>query len=309
MSRTRLGVTGSRFTINGKPTFLVGISFYGALGAPQPLLERDLQEIRRVRLRWLRIWATWNAFGHNVSAVDEQGNPREPFMSKLRWLVAHCDRLGLIVDVTLTRGKPPLPYDLQSHTRAVTSIVQALKPFQNWYMDLANERNVRDARYVSFDELKVLHKTALQVDGERLVTASEGGDINRESLRAFLHTVKVHFVCPHRPRDAQSTRQTKAKTEQYLQWMQAEGQIVPVHYQEPFRRGYGRWQPVAEDFLTDLHQAREGGAAGWCLHNGDQRDQPDERPRRSFDLREKRLFEQLDEEERKVVEAIARGNW
>ena len=76
---------------------------------------------------------------------------------------------------------------------------------------------------------------------------------------------------------------------------------MPVHYQEPFRRGYGERSPAAEDFLTDLRGACAGGAAGWCFHNGDQRDGPERRPRRSFDLRAQRLFDQLDAEELKVV--------
>jgi hypothetical protein len=76
---------------------------------------------------------------------------------------------------------------------------------------------------------------------------------------------------------------------------------VPVHFQEPFRRGYGKWQPGAEDFVDDLKGARAGGAAGWCFHNGDERSAKDGKPRRSFDLREKRLFEQLDEEENRAL--------
>ena len=32
---TVLGIDGTRFTLNGKPTFLLGISYYGALGAPR----------------------------------------------------------------------------------------------------------------------------------------------------------------------------------------------------------------------------------------------------------------------------------
>jgi len=139
------------------------------------------------------------------------------------------------------------------------------------------------------------------------VTASEGGDIDRDSLRTYLQKVQVSFVCPHRPRNAASPRQTEARTREYLQWLREEGQTVPVHYQEPFRRGYGQWQPVADDFLTDLRGAKEGGAAGWCLHNGDQRDRADGTPRRSFDMREKRLFDQLDDEERQVITAIERG--
>ena len=44
-----------------------------------------------------------------------------------------------------------------------------------------------------------------------------------------------------------------------------------------------------------------GGAAGWCFHNGAQRTTPDNRPRRSFDMRQQRLFDQLDDVENNVV--------
>ena len=84
------------------------------------------------------------------------------------------------------------------------------------------------------------------------------------------------------------------------------GRTVPVHYQEPFRRGFTpkRWQPNAEDFLADMKGALEAGAAGWCLHNGDQKDKPQSKPRRSFDMREARLFDQLDEQEMKFIHQI-----
>ena len=68
-------------------------------------------------------------------------------------------------------------------------------------------------------------------------------------------------------------------------------------------RGYTAWEPVAADFLADLRGALKGGAAGWCFHNGGQRAKPDELPRRSFDLRAKRLLDQLDDEEMKVVKS------
>jgi hypothetical protein len=88
--------------------------------------------------------------------------------------------------------------------------------------------------------------------------------------------------------------------------MKQVGRIVPVHHQEPFRRGYDRWEPTAADFLADLRGAVAGGAAGWCFHNGTQRNAPDQQPRRSFDFRNQRLFDQLDSEERKFVTEAAR---
>lgn len=47
-----------------------------------------------------------------------------------------------------------------------------------------------------------------------------------------------------------------------------------------------------------------GGAAGWCFHNGAQNGAPGSQPRRSFDLRDKRLLDKLDREELKLVAEI-----
>jgi hypothetical protein len=312
---TVLSVNGTRFTLNGEPTFLLGISYYGGLGAPRDFAQRDLDDLQRYGFNWLRVWATWASLDNDVSAVDAQGRAREPFLSRLKWLVAECDRRGLVVDVTLTRGKGSaaaggtgqLP-DFQSHQRAVETLADALKPHRNWYLDLANERDVRDDRYVSAEELKQLRDRVREIDPQRLVTASFGGhDLTAEDVRESLLTIGIDFLCPHRPREAESPGQTQARTRECLDLIKETGRVAPVHYQEPFRRGYGQWEPVASDFLTDLRGAIAGGAAGWCLHNGSQRGTAENRPRRSFDLREQRLFDQLDGEEHIVVEKAASG--
>lgn len=114
----------------------------------------------------------------------------------------------------------------------------------------------------------------------------------------------VDFLCPHRPRHRESPGETEAETRNTTRWMNEIGHIVPVHYQEPFRRGYTEWEPAAADFLADLRGALKGGAAGWCFHNGGQRAKREDQLRRSFDLRAKRLLDQLDEEEVKVVRSV-----
>ena len=334
-SRTRLGIAGTRFTVNGKPAFLLGISYYGALGASEDVVRGDLATMKRHGFHWLRVWAVCDFFNNDVSAVDGSGHGREPYLDRLKWLVARCDRLGLVVDVTLTRGSGSTPHlaRLEDLRRAVETVVTELKPYRNWYLDLANERNVGDKRFVSFDELKDLRETTRHLDPDLLVTASDGGDIERDDLRQYLLTADVDFVCPHRPRDARSPAQTETKTKELLTWMKEisltqsdrsgsdsdpsvrasppasvtdanAGRTVPIHYQEPFRRGYTAWQPSAEDFAADLLGARAGGAAGWCFHNGGQRSAKDGRPRRSFDLRDGPLFKQLDAEELRFVEKI-----
>lgn len=302
---TALGIERTRFTLDGRPTFLLGISYYAGLGASEEFIRSDLDDFHNHGFNWLRVWATWASFDNDVSAVDAQGRAREPFLGKLKWLVAECDRRGLVVDVTLTRGERLPKYE--AHLHAVETLVDALKPHRNWYLDLANERDVRDARYVGAEELKQLRDRVRQLDPQRLVTASFGGhDLSTEDVREALLTIGLDFLSPHRPRTAASPGQTEAKTRECLALMKEIGRVAPVHHQEPFRRGYEQWEPVAADFLTDLRGAAASGAAGWCFHNGTQRDAPDQQPRRSFDLRDRRLFDQLDNEEQKVVAEAAK---
>jgi hypothetical protein len=300
--RAGLAIDGPQWTLNGTNTFLLGFSYYGGLGATKGVVRQDLRDFRAAGFNWLRVWATWGGYETNLAAVTREGLAREPFLSRLQWMVAECDRLGMVVDVTLNRGKE-LP-DLRAHLTAVETLVGALKPYRNWYLDLGNERDVQDARYVSVAELKKLRDQVRSLDPQRLVTASFGGhDLSLRDVREVLDLAGVDFLCPHRPRHRESPDETEAQTRETLRLMQEAGRVVPVHYQEPFRRGYTAWEPTAADFLTDLRGALRGGAAGWCFHNGGQRTRGDEQPRRSFDLRTKRLVDQLDEEELKVMKS------
>ena len=305
---TRLGIEGTRFTINGKPTFLLGMSYFAAAGAPEGFVRQDFEDLRRLGFNWVRVWATWSAYESDISSVDGDGNPRQPYLSRLQETVAEANRRGLVVDITLSRGTPSSAPHLgtpETLERAVRTVVTALKPYPNWYIDLANERNIGDSRHVSFAELAHLRQVVRQMDPDRLVTASHGGDIDRDDLKEYLFTVGVDLVCPHRPRDPGSPAMTRDQTRQYLAWMKELGKSVPVHYQEPFRRGYGKWQPQEADYLTDARGAVEGGAAGWCLHNGGQQGSPGEKPRRSFDMSDARLFDQLDPVELAAARALS----
>ncbi|MCI0738455.1 MAG: hypothetical protein L0Y72_05380 [Gemmataceae bacterium] len=303
-----LGIDGAAFTLNGKRAFLLGLSYYGGLGATDEIQQHDLLEAKRQGMNWIRVWATWAAFDNDVSVVDRDGKPRAENLKKLQSLVARCQQLGLVVDVSLSRGNgvsgPPRLQNLEAHRQAVKAVVTVLKEYRNWYLDLGNERNIKDQRFVSHDELKELRALARQLDPKLLVTASHAGDLTKDDLREYLLKVKLDFLSPHRPRNAQSPAQTEAKSREYSNWMKELGRVVPLHYQEPFRRGFGKWEPQAADFVADLRGARAGGAAGWCFHNGDERHEKDGRPRRSFDMRALNLFEQLDEVERAFLKQL-----
>ncbi|MBN1845127.1 MAG: hypothetical protein JW810_05550 [Sedimentisphaerales bacterium] len=307
-----LGIDGSHFTIDRRRVFLCGISYYGGLGASKEFVVADLDDIQRYGFNWIRVWATWSAFDNDVSAVDNDGRSRQPYFDRLRWLIAECDRRGLVVDVTFTRGEsigsPHLSSD-EAHEQAVRTLVAGLTPYRNWYLDLANEHNIRGGgktpKTVSFETLARLRNAAKAIDPDRLLTASYVGDASKEDLHRYLHEVRVDFVSPHRRRNAHSAAETSAKTREALEFMKQLGRVVPVHCQEPFRRDFNpSWQPQEADFVRDLAGAIEGGAAGWCLHNGDARRASKGRPRRSFDMRRQRLFDQLDDVERQVLEQL-----
>ena len=303
-SNTNLGIADRRFTVNGRAEFLTGISYYAATGASEENIGRDLDDIQRLGFRWIRVWTTWDLFQNDVSAFDPEGRVREPFFSRLRWLVRECDQRGLVVDVTFERGRgrvSPGMQDFAAHSRAVETLVRTLRAERNWYLDLANECQILDYRYVNVHELKELRDLVKQLDPQRLVTASYTDDLTRPALNDLLHTVQVDLVSLHRPRGPDSSAKTEAKTREALSMMRDLGRVVPLHYQEPFRRGFQSWNPTAEDFAVDLRGAIAGGAAGWCYHNGDQRDRPDGRPGRSFDLHELRLFDQLDATDREQM--------
>ena len=309
-SATELAIAGSRFTIDGKPTFLLGASYYAGLGAKEEFVRRDLDDLQRFGFNWIRVWANWPAFDAKLAAVDaSSGQPHQPFFNRLQALVEECDRRGIIVDVTLTRGgetNDAARLATQAeHQRVVVALVTMLKSSRNWYLDFSNERNIRDKRFTPIEDLAKLRAEVKQRDAQRLVTASHGGDISRDELRDYVQTAQIDFVTPHRPRDPMSPAATEQNARQLAEWMREVGRTVPIHYQEPFRRGYGSWEPKAADYVRDFRGAMAGGAAGWCFHNGSQRNAPEEKPRRSFDLRERRLFDQLDDEERAALKQLA----
>lgn len=310
VGQTALGIEGTQFTVDGRTTFLLGFSYFAALGAPEGSIRKDLTAFKSRGFNWLRVWATWEVSGEDISAVNERGEPREPFFDRLKWLVAECARQGLVVDVTLARGKPSAAggrlADFAAHQRAVTTLVSGLKTHSNWYLDLANEHDVRDDRYVSDQELKSLIELGHRLDPRRLMTASFGGhDLSSEDVRAAVVTVGVDFLCPHRPRHQASPAGTESQTRACLDILKKLGRPLPILYQEPFRRGYSEWEPKSQDFLADLKGAVAGGAAGWCFHNGTQRGAQPHELGRSFDLRTRGLFDQLDSEERLFIDQAA----
>ena len=311
---TVLGIKETQFTIDGNPTFLLGISYYGGCGAPAEFVKADFEDMRAAGFNWVRVWAVWPYFGEDMSVIGPSGEIRAPYMSRLRNLIVLADEMGMIVDVTFTPRQPVVQFNpatqqdanFAAYERGIVAVARQLKPYRNIYFDLGNERDVRDARFVSTAQIATLRAGVKEIEPERLVTAScVPRDAN--AMRKLTAIAALDFITPHLSRNASAPSHTFDQTAMFFAWMDEVGRRVPVHYQEPFRRGYNDWQPGAADYLTDLGGAVRAGAAGWCLHNGATRNSEEKRPLRSFDMtqHEGRLFDQLDEVELAVVRGAA----
>jgi hypothetical protein len=88
-------------------------------------------------------------------------------------------------------------------------------------------------------------------------------------------------------------------------WLDASDRVLVSGASTPrafkYRSSYG--EITLPGIPTSARTA--GGASGWCWHNGDNRAAKDGQPRRSFYLREQRLFAQLDEEERRALPLLS----
>ena len=70
---TVLGVRDTRFTLNGEPTFLLGISYYGGLGAPEEFVRRDLDDLQAPRLQ---LAARLGDLGARSTGTSRRWTPR-----------------------------------------------------------------------------------------------------------------------------------------------------------------------------------------------------------------------------------------
>ncbi|MHB0999363.1 MAG: cellulase family glycosylhydrolase [Armatimonadota bacterium] len=302
-----LGITddGRFFKVDKTPVFLCGISYYGAMSISTPsFVTKDLADMKRDGINWIRVWAYWNAGGFDVSVTDREGKIREPYMSRLKRLIRECNRRNMIVDVTITRGDAPFPGSQEQHLKCAKTLARELLPYRNVYIDIGNERDIRDARYVSYDDMGALISAIKEIDPKRLCTAS-GVPSSRDDLRKYIDTGHCDFICPHLGREEGSALKTAGRVSEMIGWMQELNVRVPIHLQEPFRRGYTSYEPVESDFLTDAKGAKNAEAAGWCFHNGSMRSKT-ERPYRSFLMndQEGRLYDQLDEVERNMLSKL-----
>ncbi len=275
VSAVTLGISadGRFFTLNGIPTYLNGVSYYGAQTiTTASYVTQDLDDMVADGFNWIRVWMYWTdpVTGEDVSVMTDDGTVRTTYMNRLKTLITECNTRGMIVDCSFNRDGNNSwvgPTNQTQHLAAVQTLATELYSYTNIYFDLANECDVTDSRYVSPSELSALRARAKQYKPGVLCTASQTPSSATDLYNKYI-SPGLDFISPHLCRDSTCPALTLGKVKDFISWMGSYGVRMPVHLQEPFRRGYGSWQPGTSDFLRDCIGGKNADGAGWCLHNG-----------------------------------------
>ncbi|MGQ0810188.1 MAG: cellulase family glycosylhydrolase [Nitrospiraceae bacterium] len=300
----QIGLAGDRFTVNGQPTFLLGISYFDALN--WHLSDLDALKVHRFNL--IRIFLDWNSHEGNgaESAFDQQGN----FIHEgtISALVQAAAARGIIVDVTILHAYSDA-YLTTSTVRqnAVRNTVQALANEPNVFFDLINEHEESSGGppdwSVSHNTVQTMFNAARQGNPNAILLVSSAPNhlmvsdvalqINPANLDAEL-MAGSQVLTPHFERDDLWYDLTDQRVGALKSYLATIGRAnVPVYLQEENRRGFVN-NPPAMHFIQAASEAHGAGAAGWVFHTA-----------AGFDLGSSTFFQALDSEEQQVVNQVA----
>jgi len=272
-------VSGKTIQLDGQPTFLLGVSFFGALDVASPR-DEDLDTLKRWGVTVVRVWAHW---GRPIYQRDGTLSPQGRV--RLLQLVQRLQARGLVLELALLRpgqlpGQRYVAFSSEAaRVRAVTEIASALREYRHVLFDLYNEHDHPDGP-ISHAAARVLRDAVKAVDPGRLVTISSTGthlvtpDSRvgeaearnlREEASQDVGSVGVDLVAPHFPRTDDWAPSTAARVAAVRSELDRIGRNVPVYLNEERRAEPGS-EMAADIYQRAFTSARDAGAAGWVFH-------------------------------------------
>ena len=287
-----LGVSGDKFTINGTPTFLLGVSFFDAINETAGNLDSDLQYLQNNHFNLIRVWADWQwqepfestqGDSHccrNSTVYDtgkRDGSLNNTRFNQLINVIDQAANRGIVVEVVITDFNPSFynggdtaAQRLEKHKTAARNITQALSGKTNVFFDLMNEHDNDGTDYLPFPnhaDIKQIADAVASVDSSRIVTVSNRGrnSENSSQIQGEVSTVGVDAYTPHFDRggvwyDLTDDRVNSVRG--ILQGMNP-ARNIPIYLSEEANYPDGGSQT---NFVTAAINAKNAGAAGWNFH-------------------------------------------
>jgi hypothetical protein len=288
-------VSGTSFHVDGRQTFLLGVSLFDALG-PTPPRDLDLDTLREWGVRIVRVWAHWNEPIYQADGtLTTQGRAR---------LVQLTERLrarGLILELVLLRpgqlpGQRFVIFTAEAaRVGAVQAITSAVRDYRNVVFDLYNEHDHSDGP-ISHAGARVLRDAVKAIDPARLVTISSAGDEERnlrEEAGAGPGAVGVDIIAPHFQRSDDWAPATGKRIGALRTVLDRIGRRLPIYLNEE-RRTEPRVALDPAAYRGAFAEAVQAGAAGWVFHTA-----------AGFSLRQRTFLEALAPNERAALSRMA----
>jgi hypothetical protein len=330
--RTKVGVKGTDFTINGVPTFLLGWSYFDASN----WRASDLDAIRANRFNFVRAVVDW---GSDVSPLTAAGTwSSAAKRDALLAFVDACAARGIVVLFSILNPFSDQPA-FNNHAAvaagnrgvAISTVTATFAKKTNVLWDLMNEHDV-DARFQVDGLINATHSDITNQRWKARILANipgalwsisisnfTGGDVfyGPQNLRisaaqranlAFHYAADqlnaTIFLCHHHWSsnwfDLLDDRLTLMRAE-----LTALGRRIPLIVDEEIGFGTsilypppaGTTDPTAAQYATAVTNARVAGAAGFIVHNF-----------AVYDLRSQSMIQQLNAEAAVAMATIGVAN-
>jgi hypothetical protein len=290
---TTFGVSGDQFTINGTPTFLLGVSYFQALDWKQSDIEGLASRGYNCIRIFLEHWVS-----QDLAALKSSGSFTE--YAAIIDLCRACSALGIVVEVVILDWESnPVSSD---PTTACANVATALLNEPNVFFDVVNEHNL--GTYTNHTTLAGLASTVRSNrPGSICASSSSAGHsftdnpsdaIVSAGIDSDVLTVGADFFAPHLPRGSSWYSNTGERVTALKNYLVSISQDIPLYLSEENRRN-GSWgQPTQANFEQAVSEAITAGAAGWIFHTN-----------AAFDLSgSNTFFGQLDSVEADTVDSL-----
>lgn len=306
--KQKIQISKGLFVVRGQPSFLLGISYFDALSAPQEILEADLAFLRVRRFNTVRIWASWyDEFQpRTISVIRKNGTLNPDGVERLIRVLNATKAKNILVILVFSRDALP-GITFNNYRLGIRRVASLLKPYRFLLFDVQNETNhcgvtdVNCAGHLTLAQVSAIRTAIKETDPQRLVTASRNQDgfiPGKDDYVTFRTSGNVDFIATHRPSRTKDGSWANL-TDDEARFIRAQvGPKIPILFDEPNRCGNNMECVSASEsnyFVNAARNAKQSGAAGWIFHT-----------KAGFHLSRRPLSTQLIPIEKSAIDKIAR---
>jgi hypothetical protein len=302
-----LKIESGMFIVKKNPTFLLGITYFDALSAPDHIIENDIVFLKLRRFNSIRVFATWHEEfqPRATSVIRNNGTLNPDGVTRLKHVLNVARTHGFVVDIVFSRQALD-GIGFENYKKGITTLASILQPYRAVLFDVQNETNHCGAAgdpkcsgHLSLAHVAAIRRAIKEVDPNRLITASRNGEPivqGKDDYLSFRQRGTVDFIATHRPSRTRDGLWAHYTDNEAAEIRSILGPAIPILFDEPNRCGKNvncSVQSATNLFITAAKNAKRSGAAGWFFHT-----------QAGFRLTSRSLSSQLNPVERAAVDRL-----